>query len=523
LEEAKILDRKGEHELSSRNYNEAAKNIEQIINELESEHERKELSVIVALCQAWQKMAIAEDQASSDYYLEAAKLFEKAKDLSSANRTRLWTLGNSSFCKGLAAKNKFLNTLERSYYSKANKHVNQAADYYSRAGFQNASEYAKATQRLFDAYLYMKNAEGEIDPEKKTKYYQIAEQLLEIAAGSFMKAKQPEKTNQVQEILSKVREEKALAISLSKIMQAPLIASSTLSFSAPTPTSESSVGLESFVHANVQANLVTQVKEVKVGEAFCLSVEFVNAGREPALLMRVEDFVHPSFVVVKKPEIYRIEDTTLNMKGKQLAPLKLVEVKLTLQPSKKGDYHLNPKVYYLDELGHNKSLQLKTVKIEVEEVLLEDRVTTGTQESDSLLLGGIPKEYGVVLSGPPCDERELLIKNFLKAGAKEEVTFYIATEATGLESLLENPSFFLFLCNSKPKTPVPDLPNVYKLQGKADITNLGIALTKAIRSIDKSITNKRICVEILSDVLVKHGTNTTREWISLICLMEKSA
>jgi hypothetical protein len=52
------------------------------------------------------------------------------------------------------------------------------------------------------------------------------------------------------------------------------------------------------------------------------------------------------------------------------------------------------------------------------------------------------------------------------------------------------------------------------LQGKADITNLGIALTKAYRSIDSSITNKRICVEILFDVLIKHGTNKTRDWIS---------
>jgi hypothetical protein len=102
----------------------------------------------------------------------------------------------------------------------------------------------------------------------------------------------------------------------------------------------------------------------------------------------------------------------------------------------------------------------------------------------------------------------------LKAGTKEEITFYIASEATGLETLLDNPNFFLFLCNPKPKTPVPDLPNVYKLQSKADITNLGIALTKAYRSIDQSVTNKRMCVEIISDVLVKTGTNTTREWIS---------
>jgi KaiC/GvpD/RAD55 family RecA-like ATPase len=274
------------------------------------------------------------------------------------------------------------------------------------------------------------------------------------------------------------------------------------------------VGLESFQHANVQANLVTTLKQVKVGESFCLSVEFVNAGREPALLMRIDDFIPSDFVVVKKPEIYRIEESCLNMKGKQLAPLKLVEVKLTVQPSKKGRYQLNPMVHYLDERGQNKSLQFKALEIKVEEVRLEDRVTTGTEELDSLLLGGIPKDYAVVLSGPPCDERETIVKNYLKAGIKDGIIFYITAEATDLEKLLDKPNFSLFLCNPKPKSKVPDFPNVHKLQSKADITNLGIALTKANRNLDQSVTQKRICVEILSDVLVKHGTNTTREWIS---------
>jgi len=297
-------------------------------------------------------------------------------------------------------------------------------------------------------------------------------------------------------------------------MQAPTIASTTSAFTAPTPTSEVSVGLESFEHANVQANLISTLKEVKVGESFCLSIEFVNAGREPALLMRVEDFVPSGFVVVKKPEIYRIEGTSLNMKGKQLAPLKLVEVMLTLQAPKKGDYRLNPRVHYLDELGQNKSLQLKTVDINVEEVVLADRVSTGTLELDSLLLGGIPEEYAVVLTGPPSDEREYLIRNFLEAGIKDdEIVFYVSIEAYGLELLLKKPNFYLFLCNPKPKTKVPDLLNVYRLRSKTDITNLSISLAKAFRNIESS-SKKRICVEIVSDVLISHKAETTRRWIS---------
>ncbi len=415
MEEAKLLDREGKYLLSSRKYREATQSISEIIDMIEVEAERKELKYIAILCQAWEKMANAEETTSSESYLEAAELFEQAKEHCFTKKASLWVLGNSNFCRGLASGLKYKTSMDLKENALAKQYIKDAATSYLQAGFKNASEYAKATLRLFDAYVFMNQAESEIDPEKKAKQYQMAENLLQIAAGSFMKAKQPEKTAQVQEILVNVREEKTLAISLSQVMQAPTIASSTLSFSAPSPTNEVSVGLERFEHANVQANLVTTVKEVKVGESFCLSVEFVNAGREPALLMSVDDFVPSDFVVVKKPEIYRIEDTCLKMKGKQLAPLKLVEVKLVLQPSKKGEYQLKPKVHYLDERGQSRSIQLKSIKINVEEVVLSNRISTGTPELDSLLLGGIPKAYAVVLTGSPSDEREYIVKNFLRS------------------------------------------------------------------------------------------------------------
>jgi len=514
MEEAKLLDREGKFLDSSTKYRDASQKVSAIVEKVDNEVESKELEYVAILCRAWEKMAKAEETTSAESYIEAAELFEQAREYCYTQKASFWALGNSNFCKGLAAGLEYKSSFDLANHSKAKGYIKNASTDYMQAGFKAASEYAKATLRLFDAYVFINQAEGEINQEKKVKQYQLAENLLQLATDSFVKAKQPEKTTLVQQMLENVREDKELAISFNEVLHAPTIASSTSAFSAPTSTSEISVGLESFEHANVQANLVAQVKEVKVGESFCLSVEFVNAGREPALLMRVDDFVPQDFVVVKKPEIYRIEESCLNMKGKQLAPLKLVEVKLILQASKKGEFRLNPKVHYLDELGQNKSLDLKTLEIKVEELVMEDRVTTGTHELDSLLLGGIPSKYAVVLSGSPCDERELLIKNFLETGTLEDITFYVATEATGLEGLLENPNFFLFLCNPKPKTPVPDLQNVYKLQGKADITNLGIGLTKAIRGIYQSVTKKMICVEILSDVLVKHGTNTTREWIS---------
>jgi KaiC/GvpD/RAD55 family RecA-like ATPase len=514
IEEAKLLDRKGMYLQSSKSYGEATRKIEFILEKIDSEAERKEIKLLATLCQAWEKMAVAEETTSSESYLEAADLFEQAKDYCYTRKASLWALGNSNFCRGLASGVEYQMRLDLAEHARAKEYMNNAGTNYSQAGFKNASEYAKATQRLFDAYLVMNKAEREADQEKRAKQYQIAENLLQISASSFMKAKQPEKTAQVKQLLRTVGEEKALAASLAEVLHAPTVTSSTMSFTAPSPTSEVSVGLEQFQHANVQANLVAGLKEVKVGESFCLSVEFVNAGKEPALLTRVEDFVPPNFIVVKKPEIYRLEDACLNMKGKQIAPLKLVEAKLVLQPSKKGVYQLRPTVHYLDEIGQKKSLQLKSVEIKVEEVILSDRVSTGTKELDSLLLGGIPKEYAVILTGSPSDERELIIRNFLEAGTEEgQTSFYVTAETDDVENLIEKPGFYLFLCNPKPKVEVPDLPNVSKLRSKTDLTNLNIALLKAYRNVEQS-SNKRVCIGIISDVLVDHGVKTTRKWVA---------
>jgi len=120
--------------------------------------------------------------------------------------------------------------------------LESAANYYVKAGFKIASEYAIATQRLFDAYIYMANAKKEADPGKKARYYIIAEKVLQTSIGSYLKAKHPAKSEQVRRLLEKVREERELAVSLSEVLHAPTITSSTVSFVTPTPSEETAVG-----------------------------------------------------------------------------------------------------------------------------------------------------------------------------------------------------------------------------------------------------------------------------------------
>ncbi|MEJ2242730.1 MAG: ATPase domain-containing protein, partial [Candidatus Bathyarchaeota archaeon] len=143
-----------------------------------------------------------------------------------------------------------------------------------------------------------------------------------------------------------------------------------------------------------------------------------------------------------------------------------------------------------------------------------NRNTLGTPELDSLLLGGIPNEYAVVLTTSPSDERDFIIKNFLEAGIKkDEIVFYISAEVDGLDELLENPNFVLFLCNPKPRSKIPNVQNVYHVKSKTDLTNLSISLTKAYRNIGGS-KNKRICIDTISDVLLDREAKATCKWIS---------
>jgi len=368
LEEAKILDKKGDHYSSSEKYGSAAETFERILQALETEQDRREFKLIATLSQAWQKMTQAEAETSPSLYIEASQLFEEAKELTPNERAKTLALGHSRFCRALEAGTKFADSRDTTLHATAIQHLESAASYYVKAGFQNASEYSKATKLLFDAYVYMSNAEKENDPEKKAKLYAMAEKVLQTSAGSFIKAEHPEKREQVLRLLEKVKEERELALSLSEVLHAPSIVSTTTSFATPTPTYEKAVGLERFEHADIQANVITRQKTLKVGENLELEIELVNAGKGPALLIKLSEVAPEGFELTEKPEIYRVEDNFLNMKGKRLDPLKTEEIRLVLKSKAQGTFPLKPKVLYLDENGKYKSHEPEPVLVTVKEL-----------------------------------------------------------------------------------------------------------------------------------------------------------
>jgi KaiC/GvpD/RAD55 family RecA-like ATPase len=517
IEEAKILDKKGDHIASSDKYDEAA-TVFQKISLIDSEQAGKEAKPLVYLCRAWQKMTSAEARGSPIMYEEAADLFKQANEHTFKESASLMALGHSSFCKALEAGTEFEITRSMSMYEEAVRHMDTAANYYLEAGFETTFDYAKATQRLFDAYVFMENAKRERDPTKQARNYSMAEKVLERASECFVKAKYHDKTEQVQRLLRKVKEERELALSLGEIFHAPSIISSTASFSTLSASEEKAVGLERFEQADIQAKLVQHETEAKVGSTVSLEIQIMNVGKQPVSLIRIENLVPHGFQLVSKPDYCQFEDMQLSMKGKRLEPLQANEMKITLKSFKTGTVEIKPRIVCVDWVGRPMFNSPEPVVFNISAASLPGRVQTGYPDLDNLLFGGIPENYSVVLASPSSDERELLIKRFLEAGTSAgQTTYYITAEVGNIADLVESyrSSFFLFLCNPRADAMIKNLPNVYKLKGIESLTDIDIALVKSFRSLDPSRKGpKRVCITILSDVLLQHHAVVTRKWLS---------
>jgi KaiC/GvpD/RAD55 family RecA-like ATPase len=282
---------------------------------------------------------------------------------------------------------------------------------------------------------------------------------------------------------------------------------------------------EKFAHVNLQASLMAR-RKIRVGEEVEMCLDFVNVSKKQGMLVKAEGVVpFDGFKLMALSPWCSLQNGNIELKNREIGPFKVETVKLTFQALKAGTFTLNPKFVYIDDLGETKTCNLNSATITVQPAqtilhVIPGRISSGFDELDDLLGGGIPENYSVVLASPSSDERSLLIKRFLEAGADAgETTFYITADAGNVKVLAEKyPSnFYLFLCNPRADTMMQNLPNVVKLKGVENLTEIDIALTKAFRTFNPAaIGKRRACIEIVSDVLLQSHAVITRKWLSAL-------
>lgn len=270
--------------------------------------------------------------------------------------------------------------------------------------------------------------------------------------------------------------------------------------------------------ALLEVEITLMPPKIKIGEEFALKLELSNVGTMPIFLLGVEDFSPKGFRVTSSPSPCRLKGSYLDT-GRRLLDTRVTEViELKLTPFEPGAFLIKPKVIYADTVGRQRSCEPEAATINVYESILPNRVKTGHLELDRALMGGIPQKYAVILESISCDEKDSIIKSFLKTGVEQdEIVLFLTREWSEAESFAERfqSTFYLILCNPQADRIIQNLPNVLKLKGVENLNEINIAMAAALRKLGKQEKAiRRACIEIVSDVLLQHHVVNTRRWLA---------
>ncbi len=289
-------------------------------------------------------------------------------------------------------------------------------------------------------------------------------------------------------------------------------------FGKPKTAKDEASYLETNVMRSVEARLIVDRTDFEVGESFPVRIQLQNIGKTPIYVSKIDGLVPPDFEPSGFPSACRFVSTFLDLQGKRLDPQASDSIDFTLRPTRKGAFVLAPRIICTNSIGLQMLFSPEPVSIIVSETVLPDRIKTGFLDLDTLLFGGIPVNSAVVLTSISCDERDLLVKRFLEAGAQEgNTTFCVIVDPEGVRSLAEEfPSnFHVLICNARIDEYLEKLSNVSKAAGIENLTEVNIALETALSNLHKVKEEEgRVCLEILSDILLEHGAAKTRKWLS---------
>ncbi len=367
LEQAKVLDKRGKKNDSARKYMSACDTFKSLSGQIEGVQDLGELEVLAEFCAAWAKMKEAESKVSPELYAEAAESFLGVRGKATREQFGLLALADASICKALEAGTRFRLTRDTQLYSNIKKHLETAAEYYREAGFKKTESWTRATQRLFDALVYLSDAELEIDPKKKTELYHLSEKHLELAAKLYGEAGFPGMREDALEHLGRVREEKQVLLAPLEILS-EMPTASTGSLVSATLRGRQPSGVERFEEAYVVGDMNIPQRELSVGSDFTIELEAANVGRTPATLVKLQDIVPEGLELDSQRTPHRIEDSFVDLEGKRLEHLKTHQVKVILKTSRKGVFELRPRLFFVDDRGNYKSYRFQASTLTVTEL-----------------------------------------------------------------------------------------------------------------------------------------------------------
>ncbi len=172
--------------------------------------------------------------------------------------------------------------------------------------------------------------------------------------------------------------------------------------------------------------------------------------------------------------------------------------------------------------GRTRKQQLATVVTQTPQVA-QNLIPTGYVALDNILFGGLFPGSSIVLTGPPCDEKNMLVRRFMETTVTTgRGCVYISSSIDRVRDLLSSHDRYLqvILCHPQAETIATAYPEIATLRTVDNLTEINLQFTKAVAKLS---SNKPpvLCLEILDDVLLDHH-RATRRWLMDILGRSKS-
>ncbi len=143
----------------------------------------------------------------------------------------------------------------------------------------------------------------------------------------------------------------------------------------------------------------------------------------------------------------------------------------------------------------------------------EENISTGYPELDTVLAGGFPVGYAILMVSPPCDERDLLFIKIIESSlAKQSSIFFLSRDIGRTQDFANRypTNFYVF---SPQADRITAAANVFKIEGVQNLSDVNISFNKAVETLPKTVSKKLIIIDLLSDILLANKALTTRKWL----------
>jgi KaiC/GvpD/RAD55 family RecA-like ATPase len=143
-------------------------------------------------------------------------------------------------------------------------------------------------------------------------------------------------------------------------------------------------------------------------------------------------------------------------------------------------------------------------------------VATGYADLDWALEGGIPEGFAVVIVSPSCDERDLLLRRIVEfALTSGRPAFLVSNDMNRVQDLSARYRDGFYAFSAQADKISSRSPNLYKIPNIENLSDASISLTLAIKDAHGKAKAAKviIIIDILSDVLLRHKSITTRKWL----------